>query len=131
MIHTTDVRIATGSRRAFLRNGSFLLAGGAMGGVRASEALSAERGEARPRLQVGLLTDVHYADRAPAGNRFYRESLGKLREAIQRFNQEQIAVAFELGDFIDAAPDAETEIGYLRTIEAEYARFAGRRNYVL
>jgi UDP-2,3-diacylglucosamine pyrophosphatase LpxH len=122
---------APGSRRAFLHRGSLLLAGGTLGGLIASAAWTAEKTAAEPPLKIGLLTDVHYADRDPAGTRFYRQSLGKLRQAVQWFNQQQIPLAFELGDLIDAAPDVETEIGYLRAIEAEYAQFAGRRNYVL
>jgi UDP-2,3-diacylglucosamine pyrophosphatase LpxH len=119
------------SRRAFLQQSGLLLAGGVIGGVAASQAWAAENDAAQPKLRAGLFTDVHYADRAPAGNRYYRESLQKVQEAVGAFNKEGCEVAFELGDLIDEAPDVEKEIGYLRTIDAEYAKFQGKRNYVL
>jgi alkaline phosphatase len=114
-----------------LRDGALLLAGATFGGARASLAWAAEEGEAKPQLRVGLLTDVHYGDLPPRGTRYYRQSLDKVREAVARFNEERAELAFELGDLIDAAKDAKAEIGHLRAIEAEYARFRGKRNYVL
>lgn len=118
------------TRRAFLHRGSLILAGAA-GGLSALQTLGAESAEAKPAVRLGLLTDVHYADRPPAGTRYYRESIAKVREAADKFNAQKAALAFELGDFIDAAPDPKTEIGFLKTIEAEYARFQGDRRHVL
>src|SRR3972149_6375808 len=92
------------SRRAFLRSGTlFLLAasGSSLGGrLFAAEAPA-------PALRIGLVTDVHYADRPPQGARHYRESLDKLREAVARFNTPRPDFAVELGDFIDEAPTVE------------------------
>ena len=120
------------TRRQFLRDGSlFLTAGAYAGQLGFMAAQAAEDENSKPALRLGLLTDCHYADRDPAGGRIYRESLSKVREAVDRFNEAGATLAFELGDFIDAAPDVQQEIGFLEAIEKEYARFRGKRHYVL
>ena len=52
-------------RRAFLHQGSLFLAGSVIGG----QYLLAS--DAKPRLRIGMVTDLHYADREPVGNRHY------------------------------------------------------------
>lgn len=115
-------------RRAFLHRGALILAAG---GTAAQESLLTAASAREPAVRVGLLTDLHYADKPPAGTRHYRESLTKIREAVAEFNGAGAALAVEIGDFVDAADDVDTEIGYLKTIEAEFARFEGDRHYVL
>lgn len=118
------------TRRALLSRGSLILAGAATGAsALASLAAGAPRPE--PVVRFGLLTDIHHADRPPAGTRHYRESLGKVRDAVAELNRQKASLAFELGDFIDAGPDVKTEIGFLKTVEAEYGKFRGRRHHVL
>jgi len=131
---SSDDRTADGNtrdaltRRAFLRRGSLILAGA---GSSVLEALAAEGAQAKPAVRLGLLADVHYADRPPNGTRYYRESIAKVREAVATFNRQKATLALELGDFIDAAPDVKTEIGFLETIDAEYAKLQGQRRHVL
>ena len=84
-----------------------------------------------PLLRVGLLTDLHYADRPPAGTRYYRETLSKLRECVNKFNAIGSDFVVELGDLIDTAETVEGEVGHLKTIETEYARLQCPRHYVL
>jgi alkaline phosphatase len=118
---TTNVTRLT--RRAFLRRGALLLAAGsAAPGAAAPE---------KPVLKIALFTDVHYADKAAAGTRHYRQSPEKLRRSVDRFNEARAALAVELGDFIDEAASVEDEIGYLKRIDREYARFKGERHYAL
>jgi predicted phosphodiesterase len=112
-------------RRAFLKNGSLVLAATTLSPTR----LSAEDGESR--LRVGLITDLHYADKAPAGTRHYRETLSKLEEAAQQFAQDKPAFVVELGDFIDAAESADVEQRYLKTINRQFSATAKDRHYVL
>lgn len=120
----------TTTRRAFLQRGSLLLVGAAATcGTRRAAAEDAIEGS--PVLRIGLLTDLHYADKPAAGTRHYRDTILKLREAVSTFNTHQVSMALELGDFIDAADEVETEIGYLKTVEAEFAKFRGDRHYVL
>jgi alkaline phosphatase len=84
-------------------------------------------------LKIGLITDVHYADAAPRGSRHYRESLGKMREAVARLNDEKVDVAIELGDLIDTPqpPDPAKETEFLRTIAAEFGKLRAPRHFVL
>lgn len=116
-------------RRAFLLDGALLLGAGMLGGARTCDLLAEEKRQ--PVLKIGLVTDVHYADRDARMNRFYRESIAKLREGIDQFNRLQADFIMELGDLIDSADSVQAEIGHLQRIEAELARFKRDRFYVL
>lgn len=111
------------TRRAFLQNSTLCLAG--LGGLQAADA------GVKPLLRVGLMTDLHYADKPPTRTRFYREALAKLDEAVEAMNREKPALVVELGDFIDQADSVEKEIEWLRTMESHFARLAMPRHYVL
>jgi len=80
-----------------------------------------------------MLTDSHYADRDRQGTRHYRESVAKMRECVQRMNQENVAFLVELGDFKDqdTPPTEAATIAYLRTIEREFQQFPGDTYHVL
>ena len=80
------------SRRAFLE--TTVLAGA--GTLFCGRLLAAEGG-----LRFGLVTDAQYADAPARGARHYRESLGKLRAAVEAFNQEELDFVIHLGDLID------------------------------
>ncbi len=114
------------SRRAFLQNGTLLLTTAST--LSHSELFGADKNHP---LRVGLVTDMHYADKAPAGSRHYRESLNKLNEAAIEFQKKPLDFMVELGDFIDAADSVETELGYLKTINKEFSQIAKERHYVL
>ena len=118
------------SRRSFLR-GTALGCGALLLGREGSPICHAGEIEAEPVLQIGLLSDLHYADKATAGNRHYRDSLRKLRPAVDHFNKVKADFAVELGDFVDEAPSLKEELSYLEKVEAEFARFKGDRHYVL
>ncbi|MCC9602168.1 metallophosphoesterase [Stieleria sp. JC731] len=84
-----------------------------------------------PALQVGLVTDLHYADKPPAGSRHYRETLDKLSEAAEHFAKQKLSFIVELGDLIDAADSVETELGYLSRINQSFSAICDQRHYVL
>ena len=113
------------TRRAFLQRGALCLAG--LGGG----ALLAAEPDQKPVLRIGLVTDLHFGEKEAVGTRFYRETLGKLEEAVARFNADSPAFVVELGDLIDKAASVEQEIGWLETIEAVFARTKAPRHYVL
>lgn len=120
-------------RRAFLAEGVLLLGSASMTG-RTTIAASALRGRSldeRSVLRFGLITDLHYADKPPAGSRHYRETLSKLAEAAERFQQTKLDFLVELGDLIDAAESVEVELGYLDRIDQDFSKIAERRVYVL
>ena len=78
-------------------------------------------GNAKPDLRIGLLTDLHYADREPADIRYYRETLIKCAEAVARFQAEKTDLVVSSGDTIDAADTLEGEKNYLRQVVRELA----------
>lgn len=112
-------------RRAFLKNGTLVLAAAT---VSPSSLFASE--DSTP-LRVGLVTDLHYADKPPAGTRHYRETLGKLEEAAKQFEKDAPTFLVELGDLIDAADSVETEERYLKTINREFSAICKDRHYVL
>ena len=114
------------TRRAFLQGSTLILAGSAL-----SRESLAEDSAATPKLRIGLITDLHYADKPPAGTRFYRETPGKLEKAVEQFTRDKVNFTVELGDLVDAAKTAEEETGYLKTINAQFAKIPGDRHYVL
>ena len=78
--------------------------------------LKAAEAEQTEVLSLGLLTDVHYADKKTQGTRAYRDSLLKGKEAAEFFKAKKPATIICLGDLIDAAPSVDTEISYLTAI---------------
>lgn len=112
-------------RRAFLKHGTLVLTAASL----SSSKLLADN-EA-PSMRVGLITDLHYADKAPAGTRHYRETLTKLEEAARQFKQEKPTFLVELGDLIDAADSVDVEQKYLKTINREFSAIGKNRHYVL
>jgi hypothetical protein len=114
------------SRRSFLRRGTLVMMASAFG--KSIPSLTAAES---PSLRFGLITDVHYADRAPVGKRFYRESIAKVREAVAKFREVNPAFVIQVGDLIDEAPTVEGEIGHVKTIEAELAPLTCDRYHVL
>ena len=111
MLNDANSSIRIG-RRAFLRGGVLTL--GSLG-LDARSLFGDNVHKSQP-LKVGLVTDLHYADKPPAGSRYYRETLDKLAEAATRFEKDEPSFIVELGDFIDAADSVETEQTYLKTI---------------
>jgi predicted phosphodiesterase len=97
-----------------------------------SPDLLAKRGE-KPLLRFGMLSDVHYADREPSGNRFYRQSLSKVQEAIDLMNHEKVDFVIELGDFKDQdpVPNEANTLKYLTDIESVFRKFNGKTYHVL
>ncbi len=85
----------------------------------------------KPVFQIGLITDIHYADKPTHGKRAYRDSLAKVREAAELFDRREVAFAVELGDLVDAADNVENELAYLKRVQDEFARYRGPRHYVL
>jgi len=113
------------SRRAFLKNGVLVLSSSA---VIPGAAIG---GDKTPALQIGLVTDLHYADKPPAGTRHYRETPAKLAEAAAEFSKNKPAFLVELGDFIDAADSVKTELGYLKKINRDFSAICKNRHHVL
>lgn len=115
-------------RRAFLQRGSLFLVANAT--AMAASELFAEDSTSQT-LVFGLMTDLHHADKPPAGSRSYRETLSKLAEAAEQFRHTQPAFIVELGDLIDAADSPRIELGYLKRINRDFSAISADRHYVL
>jgi 3',5'-cyclic AMP phosphodiesterase CpdA len=113
------------SRRAFAKNGTLFLAAASA----SSSALLA--GEGSADVRVGLVTDLHYANKPAGGSRHYRDTPDKLAEAAAAFAEVKPDFIVELGDLIDAAESVETELGYLKRINKDFAAICDNRHYVL
>ena len=55
----------------------------------------------KPLFTFGLIADVQYSDYDPAGTRYYRESISKLREALSSLKEDSADFIINLGDLID------------------------------
>ena len=67
-------------------------------------------------LSLGLVTDIHYADKPQRGSRAYRDSLAKAKEFSALFNEKKPKAIVCLGDLVDAAPTVKEELSYLQKI---------------
>lgn len=54
-----------------------------------------------PLVSFGLLTDVQYANAEPEGERHYRDSIPKLKAAVEDLAKEKLSFTLHLGDVID------------------------------
>lgn len=127
-------------RRAILKNGTLVLTAASLSSLMpgrcrsyATDPILDDDGSEieKPSVSVGLVTDLHYADKVPAGTRHYRETLQKLDEAAGQFERDEPDFLVELGDLIDAADSVELEKRYLKTINREFSSISKERHYVL
>jgi alkaline phosphatase len=125
------------SRRAFIRGGTLILGATSLAGIPSfgDEAIDGDEptgvNEKNGSLRVGMVTDLHYADKPKAGSRHYRETLSKLEEAAVQFERGQPHFLVELGDLIDRADSVDTEQRYLKTVNKEFSAICKERHYVL
>jgi predicted phosphodiesterase len=84
-------------------------------------------------VRFGMISDIHYADREPARNRYYNQSLDKLHEFIGLMNKQKVDFIVELGDFKDQdlVPNQENTLKYLTDVEAVFQQFNGPTYHVL
>jgi len=100
--------------------------------------------------RFALFTDAHYAARPPARDRWYADSVEKLRSMASVLRDEPLDFVIELGDLVDSRPgargvrhrgssnppvepgsDGDPEVADLVAIEGAYAALRRRRHYVL
>ena len=80
-------------------------------------------------IHFGVFADCHYVDRDPKINRYYRESLEKLQDALDEFQSSNDYLKFvvNLGDLIDIADGSvEKEILSVRNIQKILAPIQNR-----
>jgi hypothetical protein len=117
------------ARRDFLK----LAAASALGLWLARAELPAKPPSRLP-FRFGLLTDPHYGNADPKGSRYYRESLAKVREAVEQLRSGRARFLGVLGDLVrDTEPGVaeETVLADLDAVEREIQRFGGATYHVL
>jgi len=124
-LHDKDGELLTMSRREFIQSSAVFIGLAAIGATGCGKRLT------KDNITIGMITDVHYADKETAGTRYYRESLAKVEQAISEFNSVKPDFVIELGDYVDAGESLAAETAYLERIEREYEKFDGERHYVL
>lgn len=82
-------------------------------------------------VTIGMVADPQYADKAPWGNRHYRDAAAKLEAFVERMNEASPDFVIMLGDLLDHREAIEDERDDLRRIEGIYATCGSRRYYVL
>lgn len=117
-------------RRAFLKRGMLVLAAPELYPT-AARGLAADENPAKEGVRFGVVTDLHYADKASAGTRHYRETPAKLGEAAAQFARDRLDFVVELGDLIDAADSVTTELAYLKRINKDFSTVHKTRHHVL
>ena len=86
-------------RRDFLKVSAVSMAG-VFGGC--SQQMSNTENE-EPILRIGVVADIQYADRDPVPqyNSYYRPSIPKFEEFVDKMNSESLDFVIQLGDFAD------------------------------
>lgn len=118
-------------RRGFLHQTGCLLAGAGISGLTRELAAADHEAPSVPLLRIGLVTDLHYADKPAAGSRHYRDSRAKLEAAGKQFALAKTDLVIQLGDSIDTATSLDAEKEALRCIHAEFAAIPAAHHYVL
>ncbi|WP_417385293.1 metallophosphoesterase family protein [Gimesia sp.] len=117
-------------RRAFLKNGALILSGLTLSTL-SRKATGAFDTNKRGTVRVGLVTDLHYADKPPAGSRHYRETLAKLKEATSEFQSDHPDFVVFQGDLIDSGESLEQEKIHLQTVVEAISAIPFPKYYVL
>jgi len=73
-------------------------------------AASAAPDPCRSPVRFATIADVQYGDREPKGTRFYRESVGKLRQAMEVIRRARPDFVISVGDIIDRGFDSFARI---------------------
>jgi alkaline phosphatase len=116
------------TRRDFLQQSAGI--GVAVSGISLMPQSHAKEAKIKP-ITFGIVTDLHYADKPKAGSRCYRDSVAKLEQCVTTLNENKLAFTIQIGDFIDKAPDRQTELGYLKTIRKTFDEYKGEKYFVL
>lgn len=90
-----------------------------------------EQNSGSPLFKIGIVTDVHHADKPDAKGRHYRASLSKLKEAIGEFNREKVDMVISLGDLIDNEISSFQDLdSVLKRLEMAFIPLMGNHDYL-
>lgn len=81
-------------------------------------------------IRFGIIADIQYADCNTQGNRYYRNSLEKLKECITELNQQKVQFTVTLGDLIDRNPaDLKPVTDCLKKLNTRVYHTTGNHDY--
>lgn len=84
----------------------------------------------KPVFSFGIIADVQYADADPAGTRYYRSSVTKLREALSSFRKDSVDFVITLGDLIDRdIKSYDPLLGIMESSGLKFYNVAGNHDY--
>lgn len=86
---------------------------------------------ATPLVRFGVVTDVHYADKATSGTVDYRGALAKLQAAVATLDGRGVDFIIELGDFKDNSGSVAATLAKLDEAEAAFTAFSGAHYHVV
>jgi predicted phosphodiesterase len=124
--HPFSIDNARVTRRGFLLTGGSLV----LSGSHAAECPT-RTADTAAELRIGLVADLHFADKPAAGSRYYRETPAKLAEAAARLAEERIDFLVALGDLIDSAGTPAAERRNLELIRKQLADIGEKQHFVL
>ncbi|GAB6908985.1 hypothetical protein JCM12296A_48260 [Desulfosarcina cetonica] len=81
--------------------------------------------------RFGIITDIHYTNKADSTSRKYSAGLAKTEYFVDVMNRENADFVIELGDFVDTLADDKDPIVNLSEIESVFTRFEGPQYHVL
>jgi predicted MPP superfamily phosphohydrolase len=86
--------------------------------------------EEKPKFTIGIVPDIQYCECNDNGTRFYRNSIDKLMEASQTFNQQDVDFTVQTGDLIDRNISSfSTILPYFNTIEGPKYHLLGNHDF--
>jgi len=68
-------------------------------------------------LSFGIFTDAHYASGRIYLNRYCGDSLQKLKDCVQVFNEKELSFVVNLGDIVDKAENRELQLMHLEEMK--------------
>lgn len=83
-----------------------------------------------PLIVFGLIADTQYGDCESGGTRFYRNSLNKLYESVDYFNNQKVQFTVNLGDIIDRdQKDLDSVLICLKQLNKKIYHTTGNHDY--
>ena len=84
----------------------------------------------KPLIRFGLITDTQYADCESQGTRHYRNSIQKIEESINYFNNQKVQFTINMGDIIDRDPaDLDPILAQLKQLDSKIYHLTGNHDY--
>lgn len=108
---STEFSPSSLTRRAFLEQGTLFLAG-----VATAPLWLCRLPNQTPVAKIGLITDIHHADKVASGTRHYRQAMPKLTKSLADLKKRKVDQIICLGDIVDDYPRHEEEEAAIKAV---------------